>query len=215
MRIGSLPSTQLLIVFECAARHNNFTRASEELFITQAAVSHSIRQLESIPGFELFVRAKRRVTITEQGRDYLMDVRRILAELAETTYRIMALAGAPTINLAVVPTFSTYWLVPRLPDFLELHPEITINFRTRLVPFDIRGEGVDAAIHNGEPTWRGAVADYLMSEEMLPVCSSAFRRSHRLSFALAGVVFRYLVQNQFKGIVGQHQTETRIVDVAP
>lgn len=176
MRIGSVPSTQLLIVFECAARHSNFTRASEELFITQAAVSHSVRQLETLLGFDLFVRAKRRVTITQQGRDYLIDVRRILTELAETTHRIMALAGAPTINLAVVPTFSTYWMIPRLPGFLARYPDITINFRTRLAPFDIRAEGVDAAIHNGEPTWRGAVGEYLMTEEMLPVCSPAFRR---------------------------------------
>src|SRR5690606_27740022 len=88
--------------------------------------------------------------------------------------------GAPTVTLAVVPTFSTYWLMPRMPGFLERHPDLTIIFRTRLASFDFRGEGIDAAIHNGAPTWPGAASDHLMAEEILPVCSPRFRIEQRI-----------------------------------
>lgn len=176
MKRGSIPSLHALLIFECAARYSNFSRAAVELNLSQGAISHQIRGLEEYLGFPLFNRIRQRVSLTEQGQRYMMDVRKILSELAETTHRVRALAGAPTVTLAVVPTFSTFWLMPRMPSFLERHPDLTIIFRTRLVSFDFRGEGIDAAIHNGEPTWAGAAADYLMSEEILPVCSPRFRR---------------------------------------
>lgn len=180
MKRGSLPSLHALLIFECAARLSNFSRAATELNLTQGAVSHQIRLLEEHMGFPLFSRVRKRVVLTEQGQKYVIEVRKILAELAETTHRARALAGAPTLTLAVVPTFSTYWLMPRVPGLLHKHPDLTIIFRTRLASFDFRGEGVDAAIHNGEPTWAGAAADYLMSEEILPVCSPHFRREQNI-----------------------------------
>ncbi len=176
MKRGALPSLHALLIFECAARYSNFSRAADELNLTQGAVSHQIRLLEEHLGFPLFNRIRRRVSLTGQGQLYMIEVRKILSELAETTHRVRALAGAPTVTLAVVPTFSTYWLMPRMPHFLRQHPDLTIIFRTRLASFDFRGEGIDAAIHNGEPTWAGAAADYLMSEEILPVCSPRFRQ---------------------------------------
>lgn len=175
MKRGTLPSLNALLVFECAARHSNFTRAAEELHITQGAISSQMRLLEDHLGFSVFNRIRQRVTLTEPGHNYFIEVRRVLAELAETTHRVRTLAGAPTITLAVVPTFATYWLVPRLPNFLEANPDVTVIFRTRLAPFDFRGEGIDAAIHNGEPSWPHSAFDYLMSETILPVCSSQFK----------------------------------------
>jgi len=180
MKRGDLPSLNALLVFECAARHSNFTRAADELNLTQGAVSHQIKLLEEHLSLALFRRVRQRVTLTESGGRYLMEVRRILAELAETTHRVRTLAGAPIITLAVVPTFSTYWLVPRLPRFLKQNPDVTIIFRTRVASFDFRGEDIDAAIHNAEPNWAGAAADYLMSEEVLPVCSPQFRKQNRI-----------------------------------
>ncbi|MGE4249582.1 MAG: LysR substrate-binding domain-containing protein [Parvibaculaceae bacterium] len=180
MKRGSIPSLHALLVFECAGRHASFSRAAAELNLTQGAISQQVKQLEDHLGFPLFERIRQRVVLTAQGRAYMASIRHTLAELAETTHRARALAGSPTINLAVVPTFSTYWLMPRLPEFLAQHADFTIIFQTRLASFDFRGQGVDAAIHNGEPTWSGAAADYLMTEEVLPVCSPEFRRRHRL-----------------------------------
>lgn len=176
MKSDIIPSLRSLVVFDCAARHLSFTRAADELHLTQGAVSHQIKQLEEHLGFALFNRLRQRVLLTDPGRSYLMEVRRILSELAETTHRVRTLAGAPTVTLAVVPTFLTYWLAPRLPRFLQHNPDVTIIFRTRLTPFDFRGEGIDAAIHNSEPNWSEAAADYLMSEEIFPVCSPQFRK---------------------------------------
>lgn len=175
-----LPSLKGLLAFECAARHSNFTRAAEELNLTQGAISNQIKTLEEQLGFAVFNRVRQRVILTEAGRSYLIEVRRMLSELAETTHRARTLAGASTITLAAVPTFSTYWLVPRLPSFLKTNPNVTVIFRTRLSSFDFRGEGIDAAIHNGEPTWANAAFDHLMSEEILPVCSAQFRRENKI-----------------------------------
>lgn len=178
MKRGSLPSLNALLVFECAARHSNFSRAAVELNLTQGAVSQQIRMLEDQVGFALFVRARQRVSLTEQGRVYMIHVRRILTELVETTHRARALAGAQTLQIAVVPTFATFWLAARLPKFLQRHPELTIIFQTRLLPYDFRSEGIDAAIHNGEPTWVGSTAKFLMAEKILPVTNPDFRRQH-------------------------------------
>ncbi len=177
---GSIPSLQALLMFECAGRHSSFSRAAVELNLTQGAISQQVRQLEDRLGFALFDRVRQRVSLTAQGRAYMIQVQQILAELAEATHRARALAGSPTISVASVPTFSTYWLMPRLPGFLSKRADFTIMFQTQLASFDFRGRGVDAAIHNGEPTWAGAAADFLMAEEVLPVCSPAFRRRHNL-----------------------------------
>lgn len=171
LRRRHLPSLTELIAFECCARHNSFTRAAEELTLTQGAISRQIRSLEETIGADLFVRVRRSVVLTDAGRVYLTEVRRILAELSAVTERVAVFGAQHVINLAVLPTFATRWLMPRLPTFLAQHTGVTVNFFVRLAPFSFDAEPFDGAIHFGDGSWPGASAHYLCKEEIVPVAS--------------------------------------------
>lgn len=170
----SVPSLAALAAFEAAARHGSFTRAAEELNLTQGAVSRQVAQLEGMLGLKLFERVRKRVSLTPAGSVYAADVRDGLGRLAAATVSAMAFRGASgVLQLAILPTFGTRWLIPRLPRFTEAHPGITINFSTRLVPFDFARDPLDAAIHFGDPVWPGARLHRLMGEEIVPVAAPA------------------------------------------
>lgn len=176
-----LPTISCLQAFESVARHGSITRAAIELSLTQSAVSRQIHQLESLLDVSLFERVRQRVVITDAGKLYLNDVSRVMSGLKDATSRIMACGGKTNLlNLAVLPTFATRWLMPRLNDFLEKHPGVTINLATRLVPFDFGIEPFDAAIHYGSSHWPGAVAHHLLDEITVPVCSPKLKREGRI-----------------------------------
>ena len=176
-----LPPVADLLAFEAAARHASISRAAEELHRTQSAVSRQVRQLEAQLGQALFTRVRQRVVLTDAGRLYAADVRAALQQLSAATQKAMALAdGGGLLNLAVLPTLGARWLVPRLPAFAALHPQLTVNLSARSEPFDFAQEPFDAAIHYGAPHWAGAVCDYLMREEVVPVGSPALRASRRI-----------------------------------
>lgn len=174
-----LPPMADLLAFEAAARHASISRAAEELNLTQSAVSRRIRELEAHLGVALFHRVRQRVVLTDAGRLYAADVRTALQQFSGATQNIMALAqGAGLLNLAVLPTFGTRWLIPRIGDFALHCPDVTVNFAARSEPFDFAVEPFDAAIHFGVPYWAGAACDYLMREEVVPVCSPAYKKRH-------------------------------------
>ena len=181
-RRGFLPPIGSLVAFECAARHESFSRAAEELHLTQGAISRQIRALEELVGVALFDRIRQRVVLSEAGRAYLADVRRSLGDLGEATHRVMGFAGTRgVLDLAVLPTFGARWLVPRLPRFLSAHPEVTINLAARIEPFDFSAEPFDAAIHVGQPVWAGGVLAHLMDEEVVPVADPGFAGRYGLT----------------------------------
>ena len=168
----AVPSLSALAAFEAAARHGSFTRAAEELNLTQGAVSRQVAHLEKVLGVSLFERVKKRVSLTAAGAAYANEIRDGLSRLAAATVSAMAFRGAAgVLHLAILPTFGTRWLIPRLPRFTEAHPGITINFTTRLVPFDFAREQVDAAVHFGAENWPGARLHRLMGEEVVPVAA--------------------------------------------
>lgn len=170
----SVPSLSALAAFEAAARHGSFTRAAEELNLTQGAVSRQVAQLEAQLGVALFERVRKRVAPTPAGLAYAAEIRDGLSRLAAATVSAMAFRGAAgVLHLAILPTFGTRWLIPRLPRFIEAHPGVTINFATKLVPFDFAREPLDAAIHFGDPVWPGARLHRLMGEEIVPVAAPA------------------------------------------
>lgn len=170
----SVPSLSALAAFEAAARHGSFTRVAEELNLTQGAVSRQIALLEQNLGLKLFERVKKRVSLTPAGGAYAAEVRDGLSRLAAATLSAMAFrGGAGLLHLAILPTFGTRWLIPRLPRFTEAHPGVTINFSTKLVPFDFAHDAADAAIHFGLPVWPGARLHRLMGEEVVPVAAPA------------------------------------------
>jgi LysR family glycine cleavage system transcriptional activator len=178
MRRRFLPSTGELVAFECAGRHGSFTRAAEELSLSQSAISRQISTLEDRVGAALFQRVRQRVVLTAAGRLYLAEVRRILERMGEATHQAMSQGGAEAIlNIAVLPTFGARWLAPRLVQFAALHPQITVNLASRLKPFDFAEEGFDAAIHFGAPAWPEASLRLLMEERTVPLCSPALRQA--------------------------------------
>ncbi|WP_026790218.1 LysR family transcriptional regulator [Pleomorphomonas oryzae] len=181
-----LPSIGALVAFESAARHLSFSRAAAELHLTQGAISRQVRELEIRLGLPLFERINQRVFLTDAGETYRLEVARILAGLATATERTMASAsGAEVLNLAVLPTFAARWLVPRLPKFLADHPQATVNFVVRNEPFSFADTPLDAAIHFGEPTWPGAMCDFLCIEEVYPIAAPSLRDRFGLQNAMA------------------------------
>jgi DNA-binding transcriptional LysR family regulator len=167
-----LPSLASLQFFEAAARHMSFTRAARELHVTQSAVSRQIRQLEEHVGRPLFRRSKQRLVLTEAGEAYAVAVRDVLEQAEAATLQLMAYgSGGGTLTIALLPTFGSRWLVPRLGDFTSRYPDIQLNLVTQLRPFQFAGSDIDAAIHFGSDVWPGAVCHRLMGEVIVPVAA--------------------------------------------
>lgn len=174
MRKFKIPNTSALLAFEAAARHESFTYAARELFLTESAISRQINTLETNLGVRLFVRAKQRVVLTRAGKLYSTQVRRALETLDRDTLSIVAHgSGGGYLELAVLPTFASQWLIPRMLDFNERNPDVRVNLGVRTDTFTFQDTHFEAAIHYGNPTWQGTSSDYLFGEEVVPVCSPA------------------------------------------
>ncbi len=173
-----LPAVHLLVALEAVARHRSVTAAAEELSLTQGAVSRQLQTLEDNVGVRLFVRERKRLRLTAAGTAYVEEVRVALHKIANATLRLQTNPEGGTLNLAILPTFGTRWLTPRLPDFFAQNAGITVNLTTRLAPFDFATEGLDAAIHWGQPDWRRAGHLKIMDEQVVPACSPALLQSH-------------------------------------
>ncbi len=173
----SLPDFKVLQTFEAAARHGNFTRAADELALTQSAVSRQIRELEDQLGQPLFERLRGKVALTPSGAEFLPQVRRLLG-LAEKTMRQASAigSGGALLSINALPTFSARWLMPRLPRFAAAHPELRFDLTTRRDIFDFAEQACDVAIHYGKPIWPGATCRYLCSEVLVPVAGGALAR---------------------------------------
>lgn len=178
---SELPSLTALQAFEAAVRHRSFSRAAEELNRTQGAISRQVALLERYFRMPLFHREHPRVRPVPAAEVYARKVRAILDRLSAVTLELQASRGAGgVLNLAILPTFGTRWLIPRIPAFLALHPEVSLNFTTRIHPFDFETEELDACIHYGEEVWPGARLEHLMEEEVIVVCSPGLQRRARL-----------------------------------
>ncbi len=169
-----IPSTASLSAFESAARHQSFTLAANELALTQSAVCRQIAGLEEFLGVKLFRRSARGVVLTEAGENYSRNVRARLDEVERDTLELMTRGDAGgSLELGVVPTFATRWLLPRLGSFQRMHPGVTVHLTPRTRPFLFKEAGLDAAIHAGDGDWPGTRARLLMREQLLAVASPA------------------------------------------
>ncbi|MHA6786262.1 MULTISPECIES: LysR family transcriptional regulator [Pseudomonas] len=166
-----IPSTTALVSFEAAARHESFTKAAQELSLTQSAICRQIASLEDFLSVELFRRSRRGVKLTEAGISYSRRVATQLDAVERDALSVMGHTGANVIELAVVPTFGTQWLLPRLKDFQHQHPEVTVNLTNRTRPFLFADTEFDAAIYFGDADWSGTESHKLMGENPMPVCS--------------------------------------------
>lgn len=177
-----LPSTSMLVAFDAAARTGSFSAAARELNLTQGAISRQIQALEYQLDVVLFKRARKAVGLTEVGNVYAREIHTALQTIRTASLNAMTNPLSGILNLAILPTFGTRWLMPRFPVFLEKHPDITVNFVTRLSPFDFHNENLHAAIHYGSPDWQDTNATFLMGEQVVPVCTAEFRKQHRLQY---------------------------------
>jgi len=167
-----MPSLTALQFFDAAVRHMSFTRAAADLNVTQSAVSRQIRELEEFLGQPLFHRIKQRLVLTEAGEAYAGSVRELLNQAEAATLQVMAYNGkGGVLTVALLPTFGSRWLVPRLGDFIGRHQDIQLNLVAQVKPFDFGGSGIDAAIHFGSAVWPDAVCHRLMGEVIVPVCA--------------------------------------------
>ncbi len=175
-----LPSTSMLLAFEAAARTGSFTEAAAELSLTQGAISRQVRALEDQLGVDLFDRVRKSVQLTDAGKRYADEIEKALQTIRLASLNAMTDRRGGTLNLAILPTFGTRWLIPRFPAFLEEHPDITVNFATKLSPFDFKREDLHAAIHYGQTDWPDTESTFLMREETVPVCAPRLLEEHSL-----------------------------------
>src|SRR2546422_6589578 len=166
-----LPPLNALKAFEAAARHESFTRAAEELCVTQGAVSHQVKALEAELGLKLFNRERQRLVITEAGRAYLVVVRDALDRIAVGTERLLQRQSGGVLTVSTSPNFAAKWLVHRLSRFAETHPEIDLRISASPHHVDFAREDIDLAVRHGDGTAAGLQVTQLCTEELFPVCS--------------------------------------------
>jgi LysR family glycine cleavage system transcriptional activator len=173
----SLPPLNALRSFDAAARHESFTRAAEELCVTQGAVSHQVKALEIQLGLQLFKRARNGLLITDAGRDYLAVVRDVFDRLELATDSLLQRQRSGTITVSTSPDFAAKWLVSRLGRFAEAYPEIDLKLAALMHRVDFAREDVDLAIRHGDGQWPELDAVNLTAEELFPVCSPSLMTS--------------------------------------
>lgn len=166
-----LPPLNSLKVFEAAARNLSFTRAADELFVTQAAVSHQIKILEEFLGLKLFRRRNRSLLLTEEGQGYFLDIKDIFASLQQATDKLLERNEKGTLTISLSPSFAIQWLVPRLNDFNQQYPSIDVRIKAVDMDDGSLTDDVDVAIYYGRGNWPGIRADKLYQEYLIPLCS--------------------------------------------
>ena len=160
-----------LRAFEASARHLSFVKASEELSVTPAAVSHQVKKLEEYLGLPLFRRLSRGLLLTESGQLLLSELREVFLRLDKAMERVIDSDSRGTITVSVAPTFAVMWLIPRLQIFYTLHPDIDVRISTSLGLVDFQRDDFDAAIRLGSGQWFGLEAIKLFDESVTPMCS--------------------------------------------
>ena len=166
-----LPSLNALKAFEASARHESFTKAADELCVTQGAVSQQVKALESELSVRLFKRERQRLVITEAGQTYLAVVRDAFDRLALGTQRLLQQESSGRLTVTTSPNFAAKWLMHRLGRFSEAHPEIDLRVSASMQHIDFAGEDIDLAIRHGDGQWPGLHVTRLCAEEIFPVCS--------------------------------------------
>ena len=178
-----LPSLELLKAFEVAARRLSFTRAGDELFLSQSAVSRQIQQLETQLGTPLFIRRTRALLLTESGQRYYRDVSQALNQLRAAGASLAATPTGRLVTVTTTVTFASLWLVPNLADFQQQHPDVEVRIAADNAVRDLEGGQLDVAIRYATRQRVGTDALRLFGEYVLPVCSPALARKGSLKHA--------------------------------
>ncbi|KDN99728.1 LysR family transcriptional regulator [Pseudomonas donghuensis] len=179
-----VPSMAALQCFEAAARHLSFTRAAEELHLTQSAVSKQVAQLEEMLRHHLFLRIRRRLQLTPAGALYLAEVNKILTQVDMSSRYIMSYGEqTEVLKVATQPSFGVRWLIPHLKGFGKQYPNIHLDIRNEMEPFALLQATADVVFFFGQGTWPGATCIELFGEEVLPVCAPELLQGRTLKDA--------------------------------
>lgn len=189
MKKRLLPPLSALHGFEASARHLSFTKAAEELYVTQGAISRQVRQLEDFLGVALFERYTRRIELTDAGEEFHTVVSDVLDQLSNVARRVKRRNETDILTVSVLPSFASAWLMPRLYLFTEKHPSIEVRLHTSIDPVSFGSSGPDVAIRVGRvpgkhyernrprielemaESWRGIHIDELLPDRLVTVCS--------------------------------------------
>lgn len=210
-----LPSLNALKAFEAAARHGSFTKAAEELHVTQGAVSHQVKALELELGLKLFRRERQRLAIADAGRSYLEVVRDAFDRLSFGTEHLLQRQSAGVLTVSVSPNFAAKWLVHRLGRFAEAHPGIDLRVSAAVHHVDFAREDIDLAIRHGDGQWPGLHVTRLCAEELFPVCSPKLVRGRHALRAPADLRHHTLLHVDDRRDWGKWLAEADVADADP
>ena len=177
---NALPALDLLVGFESAARHLSFTKAGEELFLTQSAVSRQIKDLEDQLGVVLFQRRHRALALTEAGHQFYAAAAQALSTMRTATDRLRAQAGQKALSVTTTHSFAALWLIPRLAGFTRDHPGVDVRITAETRVQQLERDGLDLALRHGPASLAGPNAVRLFGEKVFPVCSPKLLRKKPL-----------------------------------
>ena len=178
---NALPALDLLVCFEAAARHLSFTKAGEELFLTQSAVSRQIKELEDQLGVTLFQRRHRALALTEAGHQFYAAAAQALSTMRSATDRLRAQAGKKALSVTTTHSFAALWLIPRLAGFTRDHPGVDVRITAETRVQDLERDGLDLALRHGPASLAGPNAVRLFGEKVFPVCSPKLLKKRPLA----------------------------------
>src|SRR5256885_41242 len=167
----ALPALDLLLGFEAAARHLSFTKAGEELYLTQSAVSRQIKELEDQLGVPLFQRRHRALALTEAGQQFYASAAQVITTMRTATERLRAQNGRRRpLSVTTTNSFAALWLIPRLAGFTRDHPGVDVRITAETKVQDLERDGLDVALRHGPASPAGPNALRLFGERGFPVC---------------------------------------------
>lgn len=175
MSNNRLPNFSALRAFEAAARHENFSRAAEELHLTHGAISHQVRALEQELGRPLFVRNGRHVKVTADGLKFAQFLGRTFADIAMAADALRPSSSNRRLTISSIPSFAARWLAPRLGEFIDRHPDIEVVLQASGQLQDLARDGIDVGIRFGRGHYPGLVVERMMGDIYYPVVSPNYR----------------------------------------
>jgi LysR family transcriptional regulator, glycine cleavage system transcriptional activator len=213
----NLPPLNALRAFEAAARNGSFTRAADELYVTQGAVSQQVKALELDLKVRLFRRAPGGLELTGSGSDYLNVVRDALDRIALGTERLRQRQGSGTLTVSVSPDFAAKFLVHRLGRFSHAHPDISLRISADMHHVDFAREDVDVAVRHGDGNWQGLEAERLAEEHLFAVCSPRLASAYSAKLAPADLLELPLLHHDDRQIWSQWFAAAGVagMDVSP
>lgn len=170
-KYNNIPPLRALKAFESSARHLSFTKAADELFVTQAAISHQIKSLEEKTGVKLFKRFNRSLQLTTEGQVYLLSIIDSLEQLEKASRQLANRNAVGMLNISLLPSFATKWMAKRIWKFQDKFPDIEVSISAFEWLTDFKKENIDVAIRYGRGDWQDVYCELLLEERVFPICN--------------------------------------------